>query len=74
VDLAVAMVSTALSIAEPSPKPPLVTSVRTAAHLAHNSFSSWKYSQIDYFIANSTFVRDRLIADGVPRVNTTIVN
>jgi glycosyltransferase involved in cell wall biosynthesis len=71
---AVAMASTALSIAAPSPPPPLVTSVRTAAHLAHNSFARWKYSQIDCFIANSTFVHDRLIADGVPRAKTTIVN
>ena len=71
---AVAMASTALSIAAPSPKPPLVTSVRTAAHLAHNSFARWKYSQIDCFIANSRFVHDRLIADGVPRAKTTIVH
>ena len=71
---AVAMASTALSIAAPSPKPPLVTSVRTATHLAHNSFARWKYSQIDCFVANSTFVRDRLIADGVPPEKTTIVN
>ena len=71
---AVAMASTALSIAAPTPKPPLVTSARTAAHLSHSSFSRWKYSQVDCFIANSTFVRDRLVADGVPQAKTTTVN
>ena len=71
---AVAMASTALSIAAPSPKPPLVTSARTATHLTHSSFARWKYSQIDCFIANSTFVHDRLIADGVPPEKATIVS
>ena len=71
---AVAMASTALSIAAPSPKPPLVTSVRTASHLAHSSFARWKYSQIDCFIANSAFVHDRLTADGVPHAKTAVVN
>lgn len=71
---AVAMASTALSIAGPSPKPPLVTSVRTTAHLSHSSFSRWTYSQVDCFIANSTFVHDRLIADGVPHAKTATVN
>lgn len=70
---AVAMASTALSIAPPSPKPALVTSVRSASHLAHSSFARWKYSQIDCFIANSVPVHDRLIADGVPEAKTAIV-
>ncbi|MDA1186109.1 MAG: glycosyltransferase [Acidobacteria bacterium] len=71
---AVAMASTALSIADPTPKPPLVTSIRTEAHLSHSSFSRWKYSQIDCFIANSTCVHDRLVADGVPHAKTATVN
>ena len=71
---AVAMASTALSIAPPSPKPALVTSVRTVSHLAHSSFARWKYSQIDCFIANSVPVHNRLIADGVPEAKTAIVN
>ena len=71
---AMAMASTALSIASPTPKPPLVTSIRTAAHLSHSSFARWKYSQIDCFIANSMFVHDRLVADGVPEAKTAIVN
>ena len=71
---AVAMGSTALSIASPSPKPPLIASRRSASHTALNSFSRWKYSQIDCFIANSVFVRDRLVAEGIPRAKTAIVN
>ena len=70
---AVAMASTALSIASPSPKPPLVTSVRAASYLAGSSFSRWKYSQIDCFVANSVFVHDRLITDGIPQAKTAIV-
>lgn len=69
----VAMASTALSIVSPSPKPPLVASRRIASHMAHNSFSRWKYSQIDCFIANSGVIRDRLISEGIPLEHTTIV-
>ncbi|MBI2827677.1 MAG: glycosyltransferase [Acidobacteria bacterium] len=72
--LAVAMASTALSIASPSPKPPLIASRRIAPPLARNSFSRWKYSQIDCFIANSIVIRDRLAAEGIPHARITIVN
>lgn len=71
---AVAMASTALSIVAPSPKPVLVASRRIASHMARNSFSRWKYSQIDGFIANSIVIRDRLVAEGIPRAKITIVN
>lgn len=71
---AVAMASTALSIVAPSPKPALVASRRIASHMARNSFSRWKYSQIDGFIANSIVIRDRLVAEGIPRAKITIVN
>jgi glycosyltransferase involved in cell wall biosynthesis len=71
---AVAMASTALSIASPTPRPPLVASRRVEFRIAHNSFSRWKYSQVDCFVANSGAIRDRLVADGIPRAKTTIVN
>ena len=70
----VAMASTALSIAAPEPKPALVASRRIEFRIAQNSFSRWKYSQIDCFIANSGAIRDRLVADGIPRAKITIVN
>ena len=71
---AVAMASTALSIAAPSPKPPLVASRRIEFHIAHNSFSRWKYSQVDCFLAISRAVRDRLVADGIPSRKIEIVH
>jgi L-malate glycosyltransferase len=71
---AVAMASLALSIAAPRPRPPLVASRRVEFRIRHNSFSRWKYSQVDCFVANSGPIRDRLLADGVPRAKTTIVH
>jgi glycosyltransferase involved in cell wall biosynthesis len=71
---AVAMAATALSIAAPAPRPPLVAARRVEFRIATNSFSRWKYSRVDCFIANSAAIRDRLVADGVPRGKTTIVH
>jgi glycosyltransferase involved in cell wall biosynthesis len=68
------MAATALSIAAPTPKPVLVASRRIEFKIAHNSFSRWKYAQIDCFIANSRAICDRLVSDGIPRQKTTIVN
>jgi glycosyltransferase involved in cell wall biosynthesis len=70
----VAMAATALSIASPSPEPPLVASRRIEFRVAHNSFSKWKYGRVACFIAISEAVRERLIADGIPRQNTTVVH
>ncbi len=71
---AVAMAATALSIASPSPRPPLVAARRVEFRIARNSFSRWKYSQVDCFIANSGAIRDRLVADGIPASKTCVVN
>jgi glycosyltransferase involved in cell wall biosynthesis len=71
---AVAMAATALSMAAPAPRPPLVASRRVEFRIAHNSFSRWKYGCVDCFIANSGAIRDRLVADGIRRDKTTIVN
>jgi glycosyltransferase involved in cell wall biosynthesis len=71
---AVAMAATALSIAAPRPRPPLVASRRIEYRIAHNSFSRWKYSQVDCFIAISRAVGDRLVADGIPRRHVVVVN
>jgi glycosyltransferase involved in cell wall biosynthesis len=70
----VAMAATALSIASPSPAPAFVASRRIEFHIGHNSFSRWKYGQVDRFIAISEAVRERLVADGIPRAKTTVVN
>ena len=70
----VAMAATALSIAAPNPRPPLVASRRIEFRIAHNSFSRWKYSQVDCFLAISRAVRDRLVADGIPSRKVKIVH
>src|SRR5688572_7195711 len=44
---AVAMAATALSITSPSPMPVLVASRRIEFRIALNSFSRWKYGQVD---------------------------
>ena len=70
----VAMAATALSIAAPDPRPPRVASRRIECRIAHNSFSRWKYSQVDCFLAISHAVRDRLVADGIPSRKVAIVH
>ena len=71
---AVAMGATALSIVSPTPQPYLVASRRIEFRVAHNSFSRWKYGRVDCFVAISEAVRERLIADGIPRQKTTVVH
>ena len=71
---AVAMVAAAMSISAPTPRPPLLASRRVEFRIAHNSFSRWKYSQVDCFVANSGAIRDRLVADGMPPRKIAIVN
>lgn len=71
---AVAMGAMALSMTSPSPKPMLVASRRIEYRIARNSFSRWKYGQVDCFIAISEAVRDRLVADGIPRARTVVVH
>jgi glycosyltransferase involved in cell wall biosynthesis len=70
---AVAMASTALSIAAPSPRPPLVASRRTESRVATNSFSRWNHSEVDCFIANTAAIRDRLVTEGIPFPKIRIV-
>jgi glycosyltransferase involved in cell wall biosynthesis len=71
---AVAMAATALSIAAPEPRPPLVASRRIEFAVGRNSFSRWKYSQVDCFLAISRAVRDRLVADRIPSSKVRIVH
>lgn len=66
---AVAMAALALSIASGSRRsrqsPALVVSRRVDFHLKPNSFSRWKYRQVDVFVAASEAIRTMLISDGV---------
>lgn len=70
---AVAMAATAISILGGAP-PPLVASRRSEFRVAMNSFSRWKYSQVERFIATCESVADRLAADGIPRAKIAIVH
>ena len=67
----VAMAGMALSIGgasrwrEGRKAPALVASRRVDFHLKANSFSRWKYRQVDAFVAASEAIRQMLIGDGV---------
>jgi glycosyltransferase involved in cell wall biosynthesis len=71
---AVAMASLALSISSPSPRPRLIATRRIEFRISHNSFSQWKYSQVDHFIAISGAVRHRLVTDGIPADRISVVH
>ncbi|MGE0592926.1 MAG: glycosyltransferase [Vicinamibacterales bacterium] len=70
----VAMAALALSMGSLAPRPVFVASRRVDFRLAKNSFSRWKYSLVNRFIANSMAVRDLLVADGIPASRTCVVN
>jgi glycosyltransferase involved in cell wall biosynthesis len=73
----VAMASLALSLGASGSHghaPALVASRRVDFHLKGNSFSRWKYRQVDCFIAASEAIRQMLVADGVPAERTVTVH
>jgi len=74
----VAMSALALSLGSGSargrPLPPLVASRRVDFHLKGNSFSRWKYRQVNCFIAASEAIRKMLVADGVDADRTVTVH
>ena len=74
----VAMASLALSLGSGAtgggPAPPLIASRRVDFHLKGNSFSRWKYRQVDCFVAASEAIRQMLVADGVPADRTVTVH
>ena len=69
----VAMASMALSMLTRSPTPALVAARRVDFRLKRNSFSRWKYRQVDLFIASSNAIRDLLMAGGVAAANVVTV-
>lgn len=73
----VAMASLALSLGASAAHgrlPALVASRRVDFHLKGNSFSRWKYRQVDCFIAASEAIRQMLVADRVPADRTVTVH
>ena len=71
---AVAVAALALAIGASSPRPALVASRRVDFHLKGNSFSRWKYKQVDGFIAASEAIRSMLVEDGLPADRTFTVH
>jgi glycosyltransferase involved in cell wall biosynthesis len=71
---AVAMAALALSFNAPTPRPRLVASRRVDFHLQPNSFSRWKYRQMDLFIAASDAIRRILEHDGIPSEKIVVVH
>ncbi|MGE3277407.1 MAG: glycosyltransferase [Vicinamibacterales bacterium] len=71
---AVAMASLALSFGAPAPRPWIVAARRVDFHLQGNSFSKWKYRQVDAFIAASAAIRAVLVHDGIPAARIIVVH
>ena len=71
---AVAMVAIACSLKRLNPLPRFVVSRRVDFHIRRNSFSRWKYAQVDLFLCASDAIRTMLIGDGVPTKQTTTVH
>ena len=69
----VAMASMALSMVTRGAVPLLVASRRVDFRLKRNSFSRWKYRQVDLFIASSDAIRDLLIADGIAQTRVLTI-
>ena len=62
---AVSMAALALSFGSPSPRPKTIASRRVDFHLQSNTFSQWKYRQMDAFIAASEAIKQILIEDRI---------
>jgi L-malate glycosyltransferase len=70
----VAVAATALSMASPTPRPPLVAARRVDFHLKGNSFSRWKYRQVSRFVCASNAIRAMLLEDGVDAARVVTVH
>lgn len=70
---AVALAATALAMVTPTPRPALIASRRSELRVDRTSFSRWKYSQVDWFIATSETVRERLLGVGIAPGRVTVV-
>ncbi len=70
----VAVAAAALPISGLARRPPLVAARRVDFHLKANSFSRWKYRQVDAFLASSDAIRAMLLEDGVPAERVATVH
>ncbi len=70
----VAAAALALSFGAPTPRPLFVAARRVDFRLKRNSFSRWKYRQIDCLIAASRAIEDLLVEEGVARDRVVTVH
>jgi len=70
---AVAMAATALAIIAGPTHLPLVVTRRSEFRPERTTFSKWKYSQVDAFVATNGSVRQRLLAEGVPAARVVLI-
>lgn len=61
----VAVAAAALSMAPPTPAPPLIAARRVDFRLGGSSFSRWKHQRVTRFVAASEAVRVLLVKDGI---------
>jgi glycosyltransferase involved in cell wall biosynthesis len=71
---AVAMAASGIAIIDPQPRLPLVASRRIDFHVPHTSFSRWKYSRVERFIASCRAIEAHLIGDGIPSHRISVVH
>lgn len=64
----------ALSFGTPRQTPRFVAARRVDFHLKANSFSRWKYRQLDCLIAASRAIEDMLVEDGIDRDRVVTVH
>ena len=70
----VAAAALALSFGAPTPRPLFVAARRVDFRLKRNSFSRWKYRQVDCLIAASRAIEDLLVEEGVARDRVVTVH
>ncbi len=71
---AVAMAAIAVSLLRRPPRPALVAARRVDFHVKRNSFSRWKYRQVDRFITASAAIGAMLVGDGIPAERVVTVH
>jgi glycosyltransferase involved in cell wall biosynthesis len=71
---AVALGAQAIAMLAAGERPALVAARRVDFHIKKNTFSRWKYRQVDRFVCASEAIRKILIADGIPAERTVTVH
>lgn len=71
---AVALGALALSISPRGPRPALVAARRVDFHIRANTFSQWKYRQVQRFITASAAIAEMLHEDGIERDRIVVVH